>query len=776
MKIVSNIYVISYYPLLGTGECGTSLFCVPSLQCSFYLHDCTWMTAFLGVTNELVVLMLGSRNARISAAVEAREKERIREEKRAIDERNAEREAKKKRQEEEKAERDRITRERTARELEDLKKRMAERDREKAEAERRRSEEEDKRIEEEERQKKIKIEEFKKLKAANDQRTQEREKKKEEKEAQKAAVMDGVRREEAERIAAFQSAMAAKRAMEADAKAELRQQQRELMEKKAKQRDIQVKKEMKEAKQKKLSLAAASNARRGAEELPKADPKWNTAQGGATTATVSESPKVSSSITNKEVLLGDRALVSALKKKKGVTELVAQVVKANATTADERRAYVNVRDQNGSTSIFHGVWPGHAAAIELLLSYGADVNWQNNRKNTALHLACDRMHLPIMELLIKSGARVDLENLDGLVCWQMAKKADQEDMKQFVMNCVDALPPDQQVLALGSMALTMVTGNGHDSLVTPSDGNTSASVSVPGSPAITSMRSIGDNGTPLLSSARRSLMLTSGTPSRSTNVSRRNSLDRNLSFASLTLPPPVVSSMSPSTSSTPPSADTSFVLPTKSDGSALSSEEEASLRAAWARERIEAAEKKLRAMKRESVKLEEKLAEARQNGTIIMLPLTPDPTNAPSTPGLRVELTTAASGVATPMGSSSTTTISPGMAALQRSVGALQAANAFATAVSTNIGEDVEARLTYDRAEAERKRQDDETDVRQGRAAGTSALERERFEKDEFEAKANDVRAQQQAGFILPTPSDGVGTSLHSLSFPPPPPPLFLPL
>lgn len=87
---------------------------------------------------------------------------------------------------------------------------------------------------------------------------------------------------------------------------------------------------------------------------------------------------------------------------------------AASSSADGRREYVNRQDKNGSTrcmrsppeiysvwelhlfvpgSLFHAVWPLNSRtdkSLEILLRYGGDPNVQNNRKNTALHLACER--------------------------------------------------------------------------------------------------------------------------------------------------------------------------------------------------------------------------------------------------------------------------------------------------------------------------------------------------------------------------------------------------
>lgn len=85
---------------------------------------------------------------------------------------------------------------------------------------------------------------------------------------------------------------------------------------------------------------------------------------------------------------------------------------------EELGEYVNARDKNGSTPIFHTVWPGHLESLRILLENGASPNIQNNRQNTALHLACEREHMDLILLLIQFGASITLLNLNGQRCYQ----------------------------------------------------------------------------------------------------------------------------------------------------------------------------------------------------------------------------------------------------------------------------------------------------------------------------------------------------------------------
>ena len=104
---------------------------------------------------------------------------------------------------------------------------------------------------------------------------------------------------------------------------------------------------------------------------------------------------------------------------------------------EELVEYVNARDKNGSTAIFHTVWPGHLEALRILLENGANPNHQNNRQNTALHLACEREHMDLILLLIQFGASITLLNLNGQRCYQTL--ADQAGRSRSENFCKRAL-------------------------------------------------------------------------------------------------------------------------------------------------------------------------------------------------------------------------------------------------------------------------------------------------------------------------------------------------
>lgn len=96
-------------------------------------------------------------------------------------------------------------------------------------------------------------------------------------------------------------------------------------------------------------------------------------------------------------------------------------------TDEERISFVNQKDANGSSLIFHCSWNGHFAVMHALLEFGANPNIQNNRANTALHLCCEQRHRSLIALLVRFGARLDLKNWDSKTALDMCP-----DLRQWV--------------------------------------------------------------------------------------------------------------------------------------------------------------------------------------------------------------------------------------------------------------------------------------------------------------------------------------------------------
>ena len=85
-----------------------------------------------------------------------------------------------------------------------------------------------------------------------------------------------------------------------------------------------------------------------------------------------------------------------------------------------RPEYVNTCDAVSESMLMSTVRSGAINCALLLLDQGADPNHANHQRNTALHLACQRLHGPMIELLIRYGAEVNRVNDSGQLPAQLA--------------------------------------------------------------------------------------------------------------------------------------------------------------------------------------------------------------------------------------------------------------------------------------------------------------------------------------------------------------------
>ncbi|GAB5355072.1 hypothetical protein AAMO2058_000174300 [Amorphochlora amoebiformis] len=74
---------------------------------------------------------------------------------------------------------------------------------------------------------------------------------------------------------------------------------------------------------------------------------------------------------------------------------------------------VNEIDRNGSSLVHHIGWHDKRVLCKRILAMKADPNRQNLRKNTGLHLACQRGNKAICTMLALHGADLNVRNLDG---------------------------------------------------------------------------------------------------------------------------------------------------------------------------------------------------------------------------------------------------------------------------------------------------------------------------------------------------------------------------
>jgi len=107
----------------------------------------------------------------------------------------------------------------------------------------------------------------------------------------------------------------------------------------------------------------------------------------------------------------------------------------------DRVDYVNQHDSEGNPLIHQAVYyeAGATTILTLLLDYGANPDLQNNRRNTAMHLACQLNHRRAIRQLIMYGAEHQCDNWEHLHPYQMVSdvKEEQAVMQNYVNTCFE---------------------------------------------------------------------------------------------------------------------------------------------------------------------------------------------------------------------------------------------------------------------------------------------------------------------------------------------------
>lgn len=99
-----------------------------------------------------------------------------------------------------------------------------------------------------------------------------------------------------------------------------------------------------------------------------------------------------------------------------------------------RIEFVNQYDDNGNSPIFYALQPEYQDILLLLLDYGVDPCFTNNRKTTPLHLGCALNVKKSIKILIDYGADVQMENWEYQQPHQMVKEADKVSAMQAYLN------------------------------------------------------------------------------------------------------------------------------------------------------------------------------------------------------------------------------------------------------------------------------------------------------------------------------------------------------
>ncbi|KAF2882262.1 hypothetical protein ILUMI_23906 [Ignelater luminosus] len=135
----------------------------------------------------------------------------------------------------------------------------------------------------------------------------------------------------------------------------------------------------------------------------------------------------------------------------GNTDLIEMVL-------DIKADLINLKDWVGKTALIHAATSGHAPALTLLISKGAEVNSSDNENNTALIWAAHNGHGESVDVLITLEANVEMRNNYGrtpLLC--AAEKGHIEIAKQLIAKGANTEVVDSE----GFTAVQLAAYNGH---------------------------------------------------------------------------------------------------------------------------------------------------------------------------------------------------------------------------------------------------------------------------------------------------------------------------
>jgi hypothetical protein len=129
--------------------------------------------------------------------------------------------------------------------------------------------------------------------------------------------------------------------------------------------------------------------------------------------------------------------------KKGDWELADACMTADCGMDQERRkAYLNRRDQLGSTIIFFAARHRQLKFVRKLLTQRADVTIQNSKGNTAMHVACEKGHLDVVQLLVEASASIEVRNTARKRCWEVVSERLPNQLE--LMDAIKRMPADRE--------------------------------------------------------------------------------------------------------------------------------------------------------------------------------------------------------------------------------------------------------------------------------------------------------------------------------------------
>jgi ankyrin repeat protein len=94
----------------------------------------------------------------------------------------------------------------------------------------------------------------------------------------------------------------------------------------------------------------------------------------------------------------------------------------------------NARDMDGQGPLHAAARGGHAAVVELLLTYGADPNLGDRYGTTPLHLGVEAAHAHTARLLLNGGSDVNARDLFGMTPLHQAALAGDRELAVLLLD------------------------------------------------------------------------------------------------------------------------------------------------------------------------------------------------------------------------------------------------------------------------------------------------------------------------------------------------------
>ena len=123
--------------------------------------------------------------------------------------------------------------------------------------------------------------------------------------------------------------------------------------------------------------------------------------------------------------------------------------------------YIDSQDSHGTTALQLAAKHGHADVVQVLVESGAELDIRNNRGETALYWAARSGHKPIVELLLAKGADAMIEDSEGWTALDWAVIRGYSELAQLLLDRCYHIDPEysgaNRALILAAEAGTEMT-------------------------------------------------------------------------------------------------------------------------------------------------------------------------------------------------------------------------------------------------------------------------------------------------------------------------------